>query len=67
MGCLDERNYLVHQLPAYSVIVITCDDNHRNMKGHILLVVAFDIPFSLHLLRHDGAVHVMAMCHILIG
>ena len=49
-----------------------CDDDRRNMKGHHYPNVAFGIPFSLHLMRRDGvmcvmAVYVVATCHILIG
>jgi len=36
---VDEWIYLVHQLPPYFVIVITGNDDLRNMKGHSLTVM----------------------------
>ena len=38
----------------YSVIVITCNDDLRNAKGHPMLGMAFEISFLSHLMRYDG-------------
>ena len=64
-GLSGQRGLLGSSTAPYSVIVIVCDDDHRNMKGHISSVVTFEILFSLHLLQHDGVVRVMATCRIL--
>ena len=41
---LDEGIYLVRQLPPYSMIFKMCYDDPRNMKGHSLPVMTFEIP-----------------------
>ena len=51
----------------YFVIVSTHVDKLRNMKSHFVLVVAFLIPFFLHLISRDGIVYGMATCRALIG
>ena len=64
---LDNKNYLVHQFPPYSMVVIMGDDDHRNTRGHPLPNVAFDILLSLHLMQCDDAMRVMGTCHVLTG
>ena len=51
----------------YSVIVITCNDDLRNAKGHPMLGMAFEILFLSHLMRYDGVACVVATCFLLSG
>jgi len=61
------REFSSSSFTPYSVIVITCIDDLRNMKGHPVPVVAFEIPFLSHLMRCDNAAHFVATCHKLFG
>ena len=51
----------------YFVIFITCIHGLRNMKGRLVPVVTFGIPFLSHLLWCDKVKRVVVMCHMLIG
>ena len=49
------------------MMVITRNDDLRNVKDHSVPNVALEILFLSHLMQCDGAVHEMVMCRVLIG
>ena len=51
----------------HSLVIISCLNDLRNMKGHPSSDVTFGIPFLSHLWRCDGAARFVATCHVLIG
>ena len=49
------------------MIVITCIDDLRNMKGCIVLVMALKILFLSYLMQYDDVARVVATCRALVG
>ena len=64
--------YWAYQLPpspTNSVVVLTCNDNHK-MEGFFFFFfpdMTFGVLFQLHLVRSGGTVHIMVTWHASTG
>ena len=66
-GLSRQQKFISSSFTPNSMIIITCIDDLMNIKGRIVLVMAFEILFLSYLMQHDDTARVVATCRMLVG